>query len=171
MVAFFLFRVMIPLAQISTWRRKWMWRRDAWGWMIIMVIWEREEEEGEGIPIVHLFPKRQHLWMLGPTMTRWRLAVTWKSFVSCVFLTSWLHFVFSYCSLFPLVVLLVFFVFLISPPPHHSNWSATGCRCDRPCLWPIRIGALGRRVLALCTHHPLSTSPIPSSTTLSPLDK
>lgn len=117
MVAFFLFRVMTPLAQISTWRRKWMWRKDAWGWMITTVIWEREEEEGEGMPIVHLFPKRQHLGMLGPTMTRWRLAVTWKSFVSCVFLTSWLHFVFSYCSLFPLVVLLVFLVFLISPPP------------------------------------------------------
>lgn len=42
---------------------------------------------------------------------------------------------------------------------------------DRPWLWPIRMGALGRRVLALCTHHPLSTIPIPSSTTLSPLDK
>lgn len=82
-----------------------------------------------------------------------------------------LHFVFSHCSLFPPVVFPPLSSRFLLPLHHHSNWSAIGCRCDRPCLWPIRIGALGRRVLALCTHHPLSTSPIPSSTTLSPLDK
>lgn len=49
--------------------------------------------------------------------------------VSC--LLRQFHFVFSHCSLFPRR--LSSLVFLL-PPHHHSNWSAIGCRCDRPCL-------------------------------------
>lgn len=172
---------MIPVAQTSTWRRRSMWRKEAWGSMITMEIWGREEEEEEegGWFFVHLFPKRQHLGMLGPTMTRWCLSSILEVLVSYVFLTSRWHFVLSHYYLFPLVVLpcvlgaphFCLCQLVLPPLHHHSNWSSNGCHCDRPCLWPIRIGALGRRVLALCTHHPLSTSPIPSSTTLFPLDK
>lgn len=175
-----LYRMMIPVAQTLIWRRRWTRRKEAWGCTITMEIWGREEGEEGGCVIVHLFPKRhQGLVRLGPTMTRWCLSASSAVLVSYVFHMSRWHFVLSHFSLFPLVDLLCrlgpphFFLSSTCPTPSSSPLKlvSIGCHCDRPFLWPIRIGALGRRVLALCIHHPLSTSPIPSSTTLFPLDK